>query len=90
MKTPKQLGYRFPAEWEPQTATWLSWAHKEESWPEKFEPVPYIYTNIVRTIARFQHVKINVKDAEMFEDVTSRLMLAGVPQERFTLVGTRF
>lgn len=85
MKTPKQLGYRFPAEWEPQTSTWLSWAHKLESWPDKFEPVPYIYTNIVKTIARFQHVNINVKDDEMFDDVTSRLTLAGVPADRFTL-----
>ena len=85
MKTPKQLGYRFPAEWEPQTATWLSWAHKLESWPGKFEPVPYIYTNIVKTIARFQHVHINVKDDAMFEDVASRLTLAGVPEKQFTL-----
>lgn len=85
MSTPKELGYRFPAEWEPQRATWLSWAHKLESWPDKFEPVPYVYTNIVRAIARFQHVNINVKDEEMFNDVTERLTLAGVPQDRFTL-----
>ena len=84
-KTPKQLNYRFPAEWEKQKATWLSWAHKLESWPEKFEPVPYVYTNIVKTIARFQHVNINVKDDEMFDDVKSRLLRAGVPEERFTL-----
>ena len=84
-KSPKQLGYRFPAEWEPQKATWLSWAHKLESWPDKFEPIPYIYTNIVKTIARFQHVNINVNDDEMLEDVKSRLTLAGVPEDRFTL-----
>ena len=84
-KTPKQLGYRFPAEWEPQAATWLSWAHKLESWPGKFEPVPFIYTNIVKAITHFQHVNINVNDEEMFEDVTKRLTLAGVPKERFTL-----
>ncbi len=85
MKTPKQLGYRFPAEWEPQVSTWFSWAHKRESWPGKFEPVPYIYTNIVKTIARFQHVNINVKDEEMFADVTERLTLAGIPADRWTL-----
>ncbi len=84
-KTPKQLGYRFPAEWEPQTATWLSWAHKEASWPGKFETVPFIYTNIVKTIARFQHVNINVKDDETYNDVLNRLTLAGIPKERFTL-----
>ncbi|MCX7984666.1 MAG: agmatine deiminase family protein [Bacteroidetes bacterium] len=83
--TPKQLGYRFPAEWEPQAATWLSWAHKEESWPGKFEPIPYIYTNIVRTIAQFQHVHINVVDQAMYDDVMTRLTKAHVPRDRFTL-----
>ncbi len=85
IKTPKQLGYRFPAEWEPQSATWLSWAHKLESWPDKFDPIPYIYITIVRTIAQFQKVNINVNDDAMFEDVKSRLILAGVPQDRFAL-----
>jgi len=84
-QTPKQLGYRFPAEWEPQVSTWLSWAHKLESWPGKFEPVPFIYTNIVKAISRFQHVNINVIDESMFDDVTSRLTKAGVASDRFTL-----
>ncbi len=29
-----------PAEWEPHRGTWLSWPHKEASWPGKFDPVP--------------------------------------------------
>ncbi len=84
-KTPKQLGYRFPAEWEPQSATWLSWAHKEASWPGKFEPIPYIYTNIVRTITRYQHVHINVIHEDMKAEVNERLLKADVPSDRFTL-----
>lgn len=83
--TPKQLGYRFPAEWERQTATWLSWAHKEASWPGKFEPIPDVYTHIVRTIAEFQHVNINVIDQSMHDDVRSRLERAGVDASRYTL-----
>ncbi len=31
--TPWDQGYRFPAEWAPQEALWLSWPHKEASWP---------------------------------------------------------
>ena len=27
-KTPKDLGYRMPAEWEKQTAVWLQWPGK--------------------------------------------------------------
>ena len=34
------LGYRMPAEWAPHRGTWLSWPHKEASWPGKFGPVP--------------------------------------------------
>src|SRR5512146_2678413 len=83
--TPKELGYRFPAEWEKQSATWLSWAHKEASWPDKFEPIPEVYTGIVKTIAEFQHVNINVIDRAMHEDVTARLSRAGVDPSRYTL-----
>jgi agmatine deiminase len=83
--TPKELGYRFPAEWERQSATWLSWAHKEASWPDKFEPIPDVYTGIVKTIAQFQHVNINVVDEKMHTEVTARLTNAGVDASRFTL-----
>ncbi|MDZ4818242.1 MAG: agmatine deiminase family protein [Planctomycetota bacterium] len=57
--TPKQLGYRMPAEWEPHAATWLSWPHKLESWPGKFEPIPLLYAELVRTLSRFEPVHIN-------------------------------
>ena len=38
-----------PAEWEPHRGTWLSWPHKEASWPGKFGPVPRIFARMVRT-----------------------------------------
>ncbi|HEX4950346.1 MAG TPA: agmatine deiminase family protein, partial [Blastocatellia bacterium] len=44
--TPAALGYTMPAEWEPHEATWLSWPHKEASWPGKFEPVPAIFAEM--------------------------------------------
>jgi agmatine deiminase len=57
--TPTALGFRMPAEWEPQEAVWLSWPHNYASWPGKFRPVPYQFANIVATMARFQPVRIN-------------------------------
>lgn len=57
--TPSSLGFRMPAEWEPQTAIWLSWPHKYESWPGQFRPIPYVYAEIVKQISRFQEVRIN-------------------------------
>ena len=38
-KTPKSQGYRFPAEWEEHEATWLSWLHQQESWPDKLDEI---------------------------------------------------
>ncbi len=49
-----------PAEWEPQTAVWLSWPHKRASWPGFFRPIPYKFAEIVATISRFQEVRINI------------------------------
>jgi agmatine deiminase len=58
-QTPAQLGFRMPAEWEPQTAIWLSWPHKRASWPGQFRPIPYVFAGIVTQISRFEEVRIN-------------------------------
>ncbi len=84
-ETPSKLGYRFPAEWEPQQATWFSWPHKEESWPGRFERIPEVFTEIIKVLAAFQDVNINVVDRTMHDDVMKRLDNAGVEMERVTL-----
>ena len=33
------MSIRLPAEWEPHAATWVSWPHKHETWPGRFEQV---------------------------------------------------
>ena len=45
---PAALGYRMPAEWEPHAATWIAWPHNRTDWPGKFEPIPWVYAEIVR------------------------------------------
>lgn len=65
MKTPKELGYRFPAEFEKHDATWLSWPHKEASWPGKIEAIYPAYAHFVKLLAEGEKVRINVKDEEM-------------------------
>jgi agmatine deiminase len=63
-KFPAGLGYRMPAEWEPQRATWLAWPHNRTDWPGKFEPIPYVYAEIVRHLARAARVELIVNDAK--------------------------
>ena len=58
-QTPLALGFRMPAEWEPQTAVWLSWPHKRASWPGRFRPIPYVFAEIVAQISRREEVRIN-------------------------------
>lgn len=56
--TPKQQGYRWPAEWEPHVGTLLSWPHNRESWPGKFEPIPGVYKKLVTALAEVEDVHI--------------------------------
>lgn len=51
-----------PAEWMPHQATWISWPHKRESWPGKFEPVEPVMAKFVATMAASELVRINVLD----------------------------
>lgn len=80
--TPAALGYRMPAEWAPHRGTWLSWPHKQASWPGKFEPVPAIFARMVRELAAHEEVHINVAGAEMEAQVASLLRESGVPAAR--------
>jgi agmatine deiminase len=71
--TPAELGYRWPAEWEPHAATWVSWPHNKNSWPGKFEPVPAQFANFVRTIAGVEPVHI-LAGGETVMDQARRLV----------------
>ena len=84
-KTPRELGYRFPAEWEPQAATWLSWPHNLDTWPGKFGPIPDVFASIVKTLSAYQRININVTGAEMRQDVEARLAKLGVDLSLVTL-----
>ena len=52
-----------PAEWEPHAATWLAWPHYHGDWPGKFEPIPWVYAEIIRHLARHERVEVIVNDA---------------------------
>ena len=55
--------YRMPAEWELHASTWLAWPHFRGDWPGKFEPIPWVYAEIIRNLARHERVELIVKDA---------------------------
>ena len=80
--TPKDLGYYFPAEFAPHVATWLSWPHKEASWPGKIQSIYPFYSQFVKELTRGEQVNINVNDEKMKTFAISCLENAGVDMSK--------
>jgi agmatine deiminase len=59
-KTPRELGYHMPAEWDRHEATWLAWPHNPEDWPDKFQSIPWVYAEIVRLLSAHEQVHVLV------------------------------
>src|SRR3984957_8735426 len=75
-QTPPPL-YRMPAEWSPHAATWIAWPHNPEDWPGKFQPIPWVYAEIVRHLSRVEDVHILVNDLAPERRATSLLKRGG-------------
>ncbi len=63
MESPRSLGFRMPAEWEPQAATWLSWPSNRALWPGHYDLVPPKFAEFAAVLSRFQPVRINAAGA---------------------------
>ena len=81
-QTPKSLGYYFPAEFAKHDAVWLSWPHKEESWPGKIASIYPSYCAFVKTVALTERVNINVATDKMRQGAVKMLELAGVDMSK--------
>jgi agmatine deiminase len=72
--TPRELGFRFPAEFEKQSALWLSWPHKEASWPGKLHLIYDPYSEFILRVASHQKVCVNVTDGKMHHDALDKIV----------------
>ncbi|MGD9764766.1 MAG: agmatine/peptidylarginine deiminase [Candidatus Binatia bacterium] len=79
--SPAAQGFRMPAEWERHAATWLSWPHKEASWPGMFARIPAIWMEMVRALRGGEQVHILVNDRESADAVRGMLWGAGIPTD---------
>jgi agmatine deiminase len=75
--TPREHGYRMPAEWTRHAATWIAWPRNPNDWPGKFQPIPWVYADIVRHLSRVELVHILVHDAEAERRASGILKRAG-------------
>ena len=51
-----------PAEWEPHAATILAWPHNRADWPGKFDPIPWVYGDIICKLTQHERVRLLVRD----------------------------
>ena len=70
--------YTFPPEWSPHDATWLAWPHHEPDWPGKLAPIPWVYAEIVRVLARRERVEILCQDEQVRAACDGHLRSHGV------------
>ncbi len=75
--SPKKQGYAFPPEWAQHEATWLSWPHKEASWPGKLDTVYAPYCEFIKVVAKGEKVRININDEETKAFAISELEKVG-------------
>jgi agmatine deiminase len=66
-----------PAEWAPHAATWIAWPHNPDDWPGKFQPIPWVYAEIVRHLSRVEDVHILVNDLAAERRATGVLRRGG-------------
>jgi agmatine deiminase len=66
-----------PAEWSPHAATWIAWPHNPDDWPGKFQPIPWVYAEIVRHLSRVEDVHILVNDLAAQRRATGLLKRGG-------------
>jgi agmatine deiminase len=65
--TPRELGYRMPAEWEKHDSIWLSWPHDPTTFPSRVAKAEETYVNIVKLIHEGENVNLFVKNEDMKE-----------------------
>ena len=80
--SPALAGFHFPAEWHKHTATWLSWPHKEASWPGKIGMIYPKYCEFIKVLTEGELVRINVADDQMEAFAKQQLTAVGARSEQ--------
>src|SRR5256885_9476913 len=79
-KTPAELSYRMPAEWEPHAATWLSWPRREGiSFPDSFDRVLPTLREMIGALTESEAVCINVINGA--HEAEARAVLDRLPHQ---------
>ncbi len=54
--SPREAGFRMPAEWEPHRRCWMAWPHRLDLWGDSLERTQAAYAGVAQAIGRFEPV----------------------------------
>lgn len=86
MKTPKELGFYFPAEWEKHVSTWITFPHNDHSWQGDKLPDMYPeYFSLIKAISLGEIVNIQVNDVRLAQFIESQLLVYEIDSKQIRL-----
>src|SRR5690625_3224698 len=67
MRTPRQDGFRMPAEWEYHSRCWMAWPGRESLWGDGLEAARDGYAEVAKAISAFEPVTMLVEPDSLTE-----------------------
>jgi agmatine deiminase len=87
-RTPRELGYRMPAEWHTHAATWLAWPKDPETFIDRVAQAEAAFLEIISALAPHETVNLLVNDEATERDVRARLAPEAASNVRFIQLET--
>jgi agmatine deiminase len=75
--TPRELGFRMPAEWEKQESVWLVWPRDPLTWPDRVDQARRTFLEAMRHITPWQRVDL-VVHPDLLADAQKEIFDAGI------------
>jgi agmatine deiminase len=72
-QTPKQLGFRIPAEWEKHSSVWLAWPYDNTTFPKQVEKVEQRYCEIIKVLVETEKIELLVLDEKIKNRIQEKL-----------------
>ncbi|MCA1818561.1 MAG: agmatine deiminase family protein [Halobacteriales archaeon] len=83
--TPRELGFRMPAEWELQESVWLVWPRDPLTWPGRVGKARESFIKAIQAVTSYQRVDL-VVHPDLMAEAQGRLEYAGVKNVRYHAV----